>query len=137
MIALDTNIIIYALVQSQPEHARALQWLQKQQDALATTHTNIGETLRLLTHPKVFPKPLSLKSAIQHLEKFVDAFAISILTEPEDWWHELPQMAKRPISGNDIFGARIVCTLRFHGVKKICTMDSGFTHYSGLDVIQI
>lgn len=137
MIALDTNIIIYTLVQSQPEHARALRWLQDQKEDLATTPTNIGEILRLLTHPKVFPKPLSLKSAVQHLEKLIDAFGISILNEPEDWWQTLAHLSKHPIAGNDVFDARIVATLQFHGVKKICTMDSGFGIYSTMEVISI
>lgn len=137
MIAIDTNIIIYTLVQSQPEHIRALRWMQNQKEELATTPTNIGETLRLLTHPKVFPKPLSLKSAVQHLGKLIDAFGINILSEPDDWWQTLTQLSKHTIAGNDVFDARIVCTLQFHGIKKICTMDPGFEIYSAVEVISI
>lgn len=135
MIALDTNIIVYAMVQPQAEHGRALKWLQNQTGSLATTHTNIGETLRLLTHPKVFPKPVPLKLAISHLNKFVEAFGVMILDEPEDWWHTLQTLSKHPIAGNDIFDARIVRTLEFHGVKTICTLDSGFSIYPSVDIV--
>jgi predicted nucleic acid-binding protein len=135
MIALDTNIIVYAMVQTQPEHDRALKWLQRQTDSLATTSTNIGETLRLLTHPKVFPKPVALKPAVSHLKKFVEAFGVMILDEPEDWWHTLPTLSKHPIAGNDVFDARIVCTLQFHGVKSLCTLDSGFDIYPTIEIV--
>jgi predicted nucleic acid-binding protein len=137
MIALDTNIIVYAMVQTQPEHGRALKWLQSQTDSLATTPTNIGEALRLLTHPKVFPKPVVLKLAISHLKKFVEAFDIMILDEPEDWWHTLPTLSTHPIAGNDVFDARIVRTLQFHGVKTLCTLDSGFNIYPSVDIVTI
>jgi predicted nucleic acid-binding protein len=135
MIALDTSIIIYTMVQSQPEHDRTIHWLQQQTEPLATTPTNIGEVLRLLTHPKVFPKPLALKPAISHLKKFVESFGITILDEPEDWWVQLSTTRKHPIAGNDVFDARIVCTLQFHGVKSLCTLDSGFAIYPSIEIV--
>lgn len=139
MIGLDTNIIIYALVTSQPEHETAKHWLANNDEALTTTTINMGEALRLLTHPRVFPKPLLLKHAIDLLNNFLDHFHIRVLHESDVWWDDLKALAAEVsgIRGNEIFDARIALCLRFNGVKRFCTLDSDFAKYPFLTLQRI
>ncbi len=139
MIGLDTNIIIYAIVTSQPEHEAAARWLAANGDSLVTTPINLGEVLRLLTHPRVFPKPVTLKTAIELMRHFLDHYQVRIVFESEAWWDELKELVTivPGIRGNEIFDARIALCLRFNGVKGFCTLDSDFAKYSFLSVRRI
>ncbi len=138
MIALDTNVIIAALVSSCPDHDKAVKGLDAINDSLCTTPTNIGETLRLLTHPRVFERPLKLSKAVSHFSSFLNCRSIIILDEPTDWWKELDQAEKDVpgLKGNEIFDARIALCLKAHGVKRIFTWDSDFKKYSFLRTVK-
>lgn len=138
MIALDTNVILHCVVSSHSRHKEAKAWIENEKTPLCTTHTNLAETLRLLTHDKVFPKPLKLAPAIDLVSDFVDGFEIRLLDESPDWWLELKEVLKTipHLKGNEIFDARIALCLRYNGVQKICTFDSDFRKYAFLKVMQ-
>lgn len=97
MITIDTNIIIHALASSQPEHRPVSAWIESVEDRLATTQTNGAEVLRLLTHPRVFARPLGLDAAVQVLSEFVEAYGIVILEDSPDWWRMLPSLQDRVV----------------------------------------
>ncbi len=139
MIALDTNILIYLLVSSQPEHKRARAWLEATDEPLATTHTNIAEALRLLTHPRVFDRPMDLSGAVKLLANFVDGFDVALLQDQEDWWQRLPDLLQQHpgLRGNEVFDARIALCLRHHGVARLCTLDADFAKYPFLKPVSI
>lgn len=137
MIGLDTNIIVHLLVRSQAEHERTKAWMEKADASFVTTTTNVAETLRLLTHPKVFPKPASLASAVDSLEELLSARHVRVLEEEERWWAGLPELAKKipTLKGNEIFDARVALCLRYNGVREICTFDTDFAKYPFLKVV--
>jgi predicted nucleic acid-binding protein len=138
MIGLDTNVILGFLVRSEKNHTEVSKWFNQTKEAMGTTHTNIAECLRLLTHPKVFPKPLPLIDGIELLEIMVDHLKLTILEESPDWWRELGEIAEdiSGLKGNEIFDARIALCLRYNGAKEICTYDSDFSKYRFLKIIR-
>ena len=139
MIGLDTNIVIYGMVSSVPQHAKALAWFNKNQEALALSPVSVGETLRLLTHPKVFPKPLDLTKAVAALAAFLSDFRVSVLEEDPDWWTRLPDLlADFPgLRGNAVYDARIALCFKFNGVRQVCTHDAEFKKYGFLKVLTL
>lgn len=138
MTGLDTNVLIDLLVASQPDHQSARSGLKNLNDRVAVTHTNIGECLRLLTHPRVFAKPMRLTDAVRLLEELFDYYEISIATESERWWLDLTALCEElpDLRGNEVFDARIALCLRYNGVLRIWTKDSDFRKYPFLKVIQ-
>lgn len=139
MIAIDTNIIVHLLVRSQKEHGRVRKWFETVEGRLATTATNLAEALRLLTHPRVFPSPLSLVEAIDLVREFIEKCDMIILEEADDWWLDLMELARQipTLRGNEVFDARIALCLRYHGIKEICTLDSDFSKYPFLKIISL
>ena len=137
MIGLDTNSIIYLLVTSQPEHLRAQKWFAEVSSPLCITSTNIAEALRLLTHPRVFPKPLSLTKAVTLLGSFLEQWNVHILEEDPSWWQQLPFLSKAHsgLKGNEVFDARIALCLRYNGVKELLTLDRNFEKYEFLKMV--
>jgi len=134
MTSLDTNILVNALASSASNHKEAHKGIEELDDFFCVTPTNIGETLRILTHPKVFERPLKLSKAVHLLGAFLDAYGVLVLDESVDWWKELPELEKaiNDLKGNEIFDARIALCLRSHGIKRIFTWDSDFQKYSFL-----
>ena len=134
MIAIDTNILIELIVNSSPLHSRTVKGLSQLEDDFCTTPTNIGECLRLLTHLRVFPRPLSLGRAVKVLEQLLGYYKIQILDEETDWWKDLLEIEGEipGIRGNEIFDARIALCLRAHSVKRIYTRNADFKKYSFL-----
>jgi predicted nucleic acid-binding protein len=138
MTALDTNIIIGIMVASSSLHEEAMNGMAKLSDDLCTTPTNIGETLRILTHPKVFPSPLKIGKAISALSDFLESYTIRILDEDTNWWKSLNEIERQipGLKGNEIFDARIAICLKQHNVKRIYTRDSDFKKYPFLQPIR-
>ncbi len=140
MTAIDTNIIIGIMVGSSAHHKetmRGLEHLKSLNDELCTTPTNIGEVLRLLTHPKVFSSPLKVEKAVEALTQLMGAYDIRILDEDTNWWKELTGITKQipGLKGNEVFDARIALCLKQHKVKRIWTLDADFKKYSFLKAI--
>lgn len=139
MIAIDTNILIHLLVESQKEHKDARHWLMNNKDPLATTGTNIAEVLRLLTHPRVFAKPLSLIKAVELVNRFIVDFSVNVLVESDTWWMELKSLVENipSLKGDEIFDARIALCLCYHRIKLVCTLDANFSKYPFLKIVTI
>lgn len=139
MTAIDTNILIDLIVASMPTHVSTTEGMSHLHDEICTTPTNVGECLRLLTHSKLFPKPLSAKAAVSALEELFDYHQIRVLDEDTAWWKDIPEMEIEipGLKGNEIFDARIALCLRSHNVKRIYTRDADFKKYSFLQVIQL
>ncbi len=139
MTGLDTNVLVSLLVESSPNHTAANKGIQNNTDTLCTTPTNIGEILRLLTHHKVFEKPLNTGRAVQAVADLLEEYNIRILDEDTEWWRELPAIEQEipGLKGNEIFDAKIAICLRQHGVKKIFTWDADFKKYSFLIAIHL
>ena len=133
-IALDTNVLVHLLVASSREHARSAAWIDAASGPFATTHTNVAEFLRLVTHPRVFERPLSMGEAVSLLSRFIDEFDVALLHESDLWWRALVELSL-PLRGNDIFDARIALCLRHHGVGSICSFDAGFAKFDFLDLV--
>lgn len=139
MTALDTNILVAIMVETSSFHKEAMNGLESLSDDLCTTPTNIGEVLRILTHPKVFSSPLKIGKATSALADLIDCYNIRILEENNNWWKLLNEMEKQipGLKGNEIFDARIAICLKQNNVRRIYTRDSDFKKYSFLQSIQL
>jgi len=137
MIAIDTNVLLAFVVTSDKNHVQATHWVDKCHEPFSTTQTNLAESLRLLTHPKVFPKPLSLVTAIDIVEQLVEHYQMLILEESPTWWQDLKGILPSipGLRGNEIFDARIALCLRYNRVHQICTFDSDFAKYRFLKIV--
>lgn len=139
MIVLDTNILIHLLVKNNPYQKQVSQWFLANKQPLTTTHINVGETLRLLSHPRVFAKPLTLKQSIHHFQNFIDDNDIEVIPEDDNWIVRLEKLTSKlpSLRGNEVFDARIALCAEYHGIKKIATLDADFDKYSFVERVKI
>lgn len=139
MIGIDTSVILHAVNYTSPQHEKLIFWINKTKGHLATTHVNIAESLRLLTHPRVFEHPLALPEAVIIIDLFLEKLDVSVLENKPLWWRDLKDLQKNfpTLKGNHIFDAQIALCFQEHGVSDIVTWDSDFLKYPFLNIIKI
>ena len=141
MIAVDTNILVYAHREEMPQHAAAEQRLR----ALATGAAAwgipvfcLGEFVRVVTHPRVFQPASTIDQALGALTALLASESLHVLN-PGDRYPELLAEAVRGgrATGNLAFDAQIAAVCREHGATRILTLDRDFTRFTGLDLLSL
>lgn len=141
MIAVDTNVLVYAHRRELPQHERALAWLNHLAEGPAPGGLPVfclGEFVRVVTHPRVFDPPSTLEQAFQALTGLLDSPHIRVLNPGAGYPAALEDCAKRADArGNLAFDAQIAAVCKEHGVRSILTADRDFARFGGLKLIAL
>lgn len=125
-ILLDSSVLIAASVESHPEHARALPWLQRihagDVEGIVAAHA-LAEVYAVLTRLPVQPRitPQVAHQVIRH--NIIERCTIVALT-PGDYVQILADMTDRGLIGGVIYDALAVYTARRAGVDQIVTLNA-------------
>lgn len=137
---VDTNVLLYGANSSAPEHRAAVGFLARAGGGSHRWYLTDGilyEFLRVATHPRVFPRPLSWRESLEFLSPFLHSRSFSILRAGDRHWqllaNLLPELT-RP-AGNLFFDIRTAVLMREHGVRDIYTTDTDFLQIPGIRVI--
>lgn len=135
---LDTNILLYAVNQDDARHEMALSFLVDATRSATWYLTDgiIYEFLRVSTHPRVFPTPLTASQAFSFLKPLLGNSRFIILATGTRHWQILSAMTSRLRSptGNLFFDIRTVALMREHGIPRIYTADTDFLQFEGIEV---
>lgn len=139
MIAVDTNILVYAHREDSPWHeaARArLAELAEGRAAWAIPWPCLHEFLAIVTHPRIYNPPSPLEIAQVQVEAWLEAPGLVLLAETPGYWPELRVALKASrVAGPAVHDARIAALCRLHGVRELWTADRDFSHFRGLRAI--
>jgi hypothetical protein len=136
VIAVDTNVLVYAHVQASERHevARdALLRLAKGRAPWGIPSPCLAEFVRIVTHPRVLEDPYPVAEAIDALAAVLTAPTVTILRPGEQYWAFLSAAVREAAArGNLAFDAAIVAICREAGVAELWTEDRDFHRFSGL-----
>ncbi|MFN0192081.1 MAG: type II toxin-antitoxin system VapC family toxin [Aestuariivirga sp.] len=136
MIAVDTNILIYAHRKDSIWHANAracVTRLAEGKSAWAIPWPCIHEFLAIVTHPRIYNPPTPLALALDQVEAWFESPSLTMLGESNDHWDYLKRLATNAkISGPQFHDARIAVLCMAHGVSELWTADRDFSRYSAL-----
>ena len=138
MIAVDTNILVYAHRAESPKHGTArarVVSLVESSSRWGLPVFCIGEFLRVLTHPRLFNQPHTAEEACDALGRLLDSPNVVVLRPGLDY-PALFAAAVREVGaiGNIVFDAQIVALCRESGVSRLLTEDRDFDRFKGLTV---
>lgn len=136
---IDTNVLLYAANRDATQHERAFSFLieaGRSSVAWYLTEGIVYEFLRVSTHPRVFPAPLTARDALSFLRPMLTSPRFAVLSAGPRHWPVLSEVAAelRSPSGNLFFDIRTVALMREHGVRRIYTADTDFLQFEGIDV---
>ncbi len=136
MIALDTNILVYARREESLHHeaaARILARLAEGEQPWALPWPCIYEFLRVVTHPRVFSPPTILDTALEDVASLIESPSVMLLGEgPIHSGHLFQSIRDGHATGNKIHDAHIAALVVEHGVSEFWTADAGFARFPGL-----
>jgi toxin-antitoxin system PIN domain toxin len=138
MIAVDSNLLVYAHREDSPWHDTAytrIVQLAEGRAPWAIPWPCIHEFLAIVTHPRIYNPPTPLKNAIDQVEAWLESPTLVVLSESADYWLFLrATLLAGRASGPQVHDARIVSICQQHGVSELWTADRDFGRFSGLPV---
>jgi toxin-antitoxin system PIN domain toxin len=133
VIAVDTNILVYAHRQELPKHraaARRIVELAQGRTPWALPVFCAAEFLRIITHPRLFHPPHTVREACEALARVLASPSMTLLTPGSEFPALLfTAMKEADAKGNLVFGAQIVALCREAGVRALLTEDRDFARF--------
>lgn len=135
---VDTNLLVYASNTSAAEHERARQLVEHLAGGPSVVvllwPTLLGY-LRIVTHPAIFPTPLSPAAAAGNVDALIDRPAVRVLGEGPGFWDTYRTVADavKP-RGNLVPDAHLVALMRQHDVATIWSRDRDLRRFDGITV---
>ena len=139
MIAVDTNILIYAHRQDAPFHqpaARRVTELAEGRATWAIPWPCLHEFLAVVTRQGIYSPPTPLPVALDHVDALLESPTLVLLAESEQHWPDLRALLTTSrVTGARVHDARIAALCRQHGVRELWSADRDFGRFPGLDVV--
>jgi toxin-antitoxin system PIN domain toxin len=139
LIAVDTNILVYAHRADSPFHAAAqacVVSLAEGAGSWAIPWPCLHEFLAIVTHPRIYAPPSPLERALDQVDAWLESPALRLLTEAEEHWPALRDLVARGhIAGPKVHDARIAALCREHGVRELWSADRDFSRFPEIRVV--
>lgn len=135
MIAVDTNIMVFASRAELPNNEAAFRLLCDLADGSeqwAIPWPCIAEFLCVVTNPKIFAVPTPRPDAIDQVEAWLEAGPLLLAETPRGWDHFREQIDIAELAGPRIYDARIAAICLDHGVRELWTADRDFSKFPRL-----
>ena len=133
MIAVDTNILVYAHRSEFRQHdaaLAALTALANGTELWGLPSPCLSEFLRVTTHHAILKPPSTADNAARALEALLASPSVRLLLPGERHAALLFELVrKHRVTGNLAFDALIVATCLEHGVREMLTEDRDFQRF--------
>jgi toxin-antitoxin system PIN domain toxin len=139
VIAVDTNVLVYAHREDSPFHeaaSRRLAELAEGRAPWAIPWPCLHEFLAIATHPRIYAPPTPLVRALAQVDAWLESPTLALLAEPAAHWSALrPLLETGRGAGPMVHDARVVALCQQHGVRMLWSADRDFSRFAGLTVV--
>jgi toxin-antitoxin system PIN domain toxin len=136
LIAVDTNLLVYAHRADSEWHDRAaacIRELAEGRAPWAIPWPCIHEFLAISTHPSIWDPPTPPEAALDQVDAWIESPSLVLLAEGPEHWSELrAQIEAGRIAGARVHDARIAAVCLGHGVRELWTADRDFSRFPRL-----
>ena len=133
MIAIDTNLLVYAHREDSPWHDSAIRCvveLAEGRAQWAIPWPCVHEFLAVVTHPRIYMPPTPLELALDQVAAWIEAPTLVLLGETDGYWEELRRsLAAGRVAGPQVHDARVAALCRHHGITELWTADRDFSRF--------
>ncbi len=139
MIALDTNLLVYAHREDSPHHLAAAQALRAAVVApggCAIPWPCLHEFLAVVTHPRIYSPPSSALVALEAVDALAALPNVRFLHETSGHLTELRTLITQgDVRGARVHDARVAAICIAHGVSELWSADRDFSWFPGLRTV--
>jgi toxin-antitoxin system PIN domain toxin len=136
VIAVDTNLLVYAHRADSPWHERArraIVTLAEGRKSWAIPWPCVHEFLSVVTHPRIYDPPSTLEQAAEQVGAWLESPSLVLLSEVAEYWPLMrATLAGGRITGPRVHDARIAALCEVHGVSELWTQDRDFSRFPDL-----
>ncbi|MDR2013004.1 MAG: PIN domain-containing protein [Rhodanobacter sp.] len=138
MIALDTNLLVYAHRAENPFHpaaAKLVSELAESKAAWAIPWPCLHEFYGVITNRRIHHVPTPVDVALKQIDVWLESPTLHLLSEPPAHWSALRELiAKAKLQGPMVHDARIAALCFSHGVRELWSADRDFSRFPNLRV---
>ncbi len=139
MIAIDTNLLVYAHREDSPFHEAAdacLAQCAESSPGWAIPWPCLHEFFAVVTHPRIYDPPTPVARALEQIDAWLASPSLVLLTETHLHWPRLRELvSKARVAGPAIHDARIAALCVQHGVRELWSADRDFGRFPALRVV--
>lgn len=138
MIAIDTNVLVYAHRAESPLHAKARTFVDSMAESRAPWAIPwpcVHEFLAVVTNPRVFSTPTPQGKARAQMSAWLASPSLTALGEASSHWPRLDSLLDESgVTGAKVHDARVAAICLEHGAT-LCTLDRDFSRFASLKTI--
>ena len=138
MIAVDTNLLVYAHREDSEWHAQAeacVRALAESRAAWAIPWPCLHEFLAIVTHRRIYRPPSPVPSALAQIDAWLESPSLVLLSEGSAHWPRLRcVIGQARVAGPAVHDARIAAICLDHGVQELWSADRDFNRFPELSV---
>jgi len=139
MIAVDTNILVYAHRRDLPRHdvARdAVTGLALGRRRWAIPWPCVHEFVAIVSNPRIFRQPTPAARAVHQVRGWLDAPLATTLAEDERYLEVLAELIETSqVAGGKVHDARIAALCLHHAVDELWSADRDFSRFPTLRTV--
>ncbi len=136
MIAVDTNILVYAHRAEPPFHTVAMACISRLASApvpWAIPWPCVYEFLAVVTHPRIFVEPTPMGLALEQVEAWLASPGVLLLSEMD---RQFPitktVLLESHLRGPAVHDAKVAALCLAHGVDELWTADRDYGRFPAL-----
>jgi uncharacterized protein len=139
VIAVDTNVLVYAHRQDATLHSEAgrrVRGLAESPAPWALLWPCLHEFYSIVTHPRIYDPPTSQEQAADQISAWLESPSVVVLSEGETHWAALRELLRTgKVTGPLVHDARIAALCLSHGVSELWTADRDFGRFPRLKAV--
>ena len=136
MIAVDTNILVYAHRRDSVWHERAATCVRNLAEGTASWALPwpcLHEFFSIVTHERIYSPPTTPSKAIAQISAWLESPQLVLLSESAAYWDVLSRLLERgKVLGRRVHDGRIAALCIQHGVRELLSADRDFSRFGDL-----
>jgi len=138
MIAVDTNLLVYAHREDSEWHKHAyatVLGLAEGRAPWAIPWPCLHEFFAIVTHPKIYRPPTTTELTLKQMRAWMESPSLVLLAESVGYWQIMEQLLRNSkINGPQVHDARVAALCLLHGVRELWSADRDFSRFPNLVV---
>jgi toxin-antitoxin system PIN domain toxin len=136
VIAVDTNILVYAHREDSEWHAPALSALAALAESprqWAIPWPCLHEFLAIVSHPRIFRTPTPVELAVGQIDAWMESPSLVALAENDQYLEIFREVVlSSRVTGARVHDARVAALCLTHGIHEIWSADRDFSMFPQL-----